>query len=121
MFPLENNEAVIWPIAGAPTVRVATFAGLPVPLDPQSEFNPPGDLLVVSTDSVDVGIEASNVPTVLSRRWNMKLRMVRRSGVEVQKLAQFAGGDSIASTWTVRVPPLPEADFVTIQARASKP
>jgi hypothetical protein len=121
MFPLPGDQAEIWPPNNSPTVRVATFAGLPVPADPKSDFIPPGDVLVVSVDSVAVQLEGKYVPTDPSRRWNVKLRVVLRSGREYVRTASYVSGDSTLSQWSTMVPPLPEADFVAIQARASKP
>ncbi len=112
---------MIWPPADAPAVRVTTLAGLPVPADPTSDFIPPADLLVVATDSVDVEIEAQNVPTDLARRWNVKLRVVLRSGEEYLRSASYESGDSTLSHWSATLPPLPEAEFVAIGARVSKP
>ena len=121
MLGIENNEAVLWPLSTSPSVQVTTLAGLPVPADPSADFIPPGDLLVIATDSVDVEIVAKNVPTDLARRWNVKLRVVLRSGVQYLRAASYDSGDSTQSLWTTKLPPLPDADFVAIQARVSKP
>ncbi len=117
MFPLTNDQAEIWPPSAAPTVRVSTLAGVPVPTDPRGRFVPPGDLMLISTEPVEMELVATNVPT----DWNVKVRVVRRSGDEYTVPATLVMGDSLSSTWSATLQTLPEADFVAIQARASRP
>ena len=121
MLPLNESDLAIWPPEGNPRIRVETVGGVPVPAEPQALFTPPGDLFLVSSDSVDVALVGTNVPVELARRWNVKLRMTRRTGAVSEVTAHYASGDSVSSQWTARLPYLPDMDFVALQARASRP
>ena len=117
LFPLPASGAQFWSDATAPSVRVLTVDGLPVPADPTALFNPPGDVLVNATGPVVVVIQATNVPLT----WNVNLRAGLRSGNFYSRDADFAGGDENSSTWTATLDPLPESDYVALQARAAAP
>jgi hypothetical protein len=118
---LDPDDLRIWPPSSYPTIRVTTVGDQPVPADPRARFVPPGDVFLVSSDSVTVELEGRNIPVDPSRRWNVTVRMVPRSGSPVFVPATLAAGDSIASVWSAKLPPLPDQDYVGIQARAYKP
>lgn len=114
--PLDNDEAVIWPPSTAPSVKVLTIAGVAVPDDPHAEFNPPGDVGLVTTEPVEVELSTLNVP----RDWNVVVRVTLRSGDEYYATAARPfPGDS--TYWTAELQALPSSEFVAIQARAYKP
>ncbi|MCA9758419.1 MAG: hypothetical protein KDA27_21665 [Candidatus Eisenbacteria bacterium] len=115
MLPPEFNGAEIWPAADAPTVRVTSIGGEDVPIDPSSRFAEQGDVFLTTADSVDVVVEAENVPL----DWTVVVEITQRSGDRAQRTpTTLIGGNELLSTWSVRVPPLPATDYVAVQARA---
>jgi hypothetical protein len=113
--PLDNDEAVIWLPDTAPRVHVVSVGSQTVPLDPNGQFNPPGDVFLVTADPQLVQIEAANVPT----SWLVKLRVIQRNGSAETLTATLVSGDDQASIWQVTLTGIPANDFVAVQARAS--
>lgn len=117
MMPLENNVADIWPPADEPRLRVTTFNGLPVPADPHSQFVGPGDVTIGDHGPVSAVLEARCVPL----NWSLTARVVPRTGAEYLRTATWVDGDSALSHWTIALDPLPDHEYVAIQAKATKP
>ena len=114
--PLDNDTAVLWPPDSAPRIRVVTVGTQPVPADALGQFNPPGDLLLVTTDPQPVVIQASNVPLA----WPVTLRVTQRNGVSSTINATLVNGDEQSSTWQATLTGIPLNDFVVVQVRASE-
>jgi hypothetical protein len=117
LSPLENDTAVVWPPSGSPGLQVVTVGGQPVPADPRAQFITPGDVYLNTTGTVDVDLEATNMPL----DWLVGIRVVLRSGGGYTVTANYVDGDSITSSWRATLSALPTSDFAAIQARASKP
>lgn len=117
LVPLDNDTAVIWPPAGSPELRVTSIAGQPVPADPQSEFDPPGDVALSTDPPVNVDIEATGMPI----DWLVQVRVVLKAGDEYFAGATYVDGDSVSSRWSATLQPIASPDFIAVQARASKP
>ena len=115
--PLEDDTAVLWPPDTAPRVQVVTVGTQPVPADPLGQFNPPGDVLLVTTDPQPVELETNNVPT----NWVVTLRVVRRNGSSETKTAEWVSDDGTFSIWATELSGIPLNEFVAVQARASAP
>jgi hypothetical protein len=124
---VDPHPAVIWPEdiptedlpgAAAPTLRVVSIDGSPVPDEPKSLFHGLGDVLLATTESIEVIIEATHIPT----DWNVVVRIVRRADESVEVAAVFDSGTVTESTWIATLAPgdIP-ADYAAIQARASQP
>ncbi len=113
--PLDNDTAVLWPPDTAPRIRVVTVGTQPVPADALGQFNPPGDVLLVTTDPQPVMMEANNVPTT----WLVKLRVTQRNGASSTIDAALVSGDETSSVWQATLTGIPLNDFVVVQARAT--
>jgi hypothetical protein len=113
--PLDNDTAVLWLPDNAPRIRVVTVGTESVPVDPGNRFNPPGDVVMVTTDPQPVMMEANNVPTT----WLVKLRVTQRNGASSTIDAALVSGDELSSTWQATLTGVPINDFVIVQARAT--
>lgn len=119
LSPLESDTAVLWLPDTAPRIHVVTVGSQTVPDDPLGQFNPPGDVLLVTTDPQPVVLQAYNVPTDLPGRWLVKLRVTQRNGTSTMINADYQTGDVLSSTWLASLTGVPLNDFVAVQARAS--
>jgi len=118
LTPLGVDDPVLWPPAGAPALVVVSINGEPVPADPNGEFTtPPGDVNLAALGPVDVILSATNVP-ILS---TVNVRLIPKSGPDLNVVASFTSGDDLASTWTATVDSLPRSGFAAVQARAQLP
>lgn len=116
-WPVANNAAVIWPLPGSPELRLVSVAGHAAPADPEARFDGTGDMLILDSGPIPVILESINTPT----NWNVTLRVVPRAGQAYVVSASHVDGDSLSSTWQATLQPLPQSDFVAIQARAAQP
>jgi hypothetical protein len=113
--PLDNDTAVLWLPDNAPRIRVVTVGTESVPVDPGNRFNPPGDVVMVTTDLQPVMMQANNVPTT----WLVKLRVTQRNGTSSTMDAALVSGDETSSIWQATLTGVPLNDFVVVQARAT--
>jgi hypothetical protein len=118
LTPLGVDDPVLWAPTDAPTLVVTTINGEPVPADPTGEFTtPPGDVNLAATGPVEVVVNAANVPITSS----VLVRLIPKSGEDLNVTALFTSGDETASTWTATLDSLPESGFAAVQARAELP
>lgn len=128
-FPLDG-EPEIWADSTAPTVRVVSIDGIPVPLDPRASLTAfPGDLALNADPPVEILLEAQNVPPASA----VTVRVAPRSGSAINEAASegqvapmilkasFRGGNKTLSTWSATLDSLPASGFVAVQARAVVP
>ncbi len=123
------DPAVIWPSAGAPTVRAVSLGGVLVPEDPRAELERClADVLLggfASLGPQTIMIEARNVPVAApAGPWIVAVRVVNKysagyygSGPTVN--ATFVSGDNSQSLWQASLT-LP-TNYSAIQVRVSKP
>ncbi|MFH1279224.1 MAG: hypothetical protein ABIK65_12695 [Candidatus Eisenbacteria bacterium] len=118
LTPLGVDDPVIWAPADAPTLVVVTINGESVPVDPNGEFTtPPGDVNLAALGPVDVVVNATNVPIAST----VKVRLIPKSGIDLNVVASYTSGDDLASTWTATLDSLPRSGFAAVQARAELP
>jgi hypothetical protein len=107
VVPLTSGDtALVWPPAEAPTVRILTIGGEPVPADPRAAFGTLGaDVALPETSTVPVVIEtlgveeASQVQVRLTPRGTTNFSAVDAVVSEV-----FTGTDPLQIHWTADVP-----------------
>ena len=113
-------QALIWPPADAPTVRVVSIGGEAAPGDPRAEFGTQGaDVVLGQTNSVPVIIETERVEQASV----LKVRMAPRLHGDVTEVE--AAVDSVVSTdplvvrWRADVPV--QNGYSAIQVRVIRP
>ncbi|MBA5868083.1 MAG: hypothetical protein GDA67_15430 [Nitrospira sp. CR1.3] len=122
-----GSIAQLWPedvVADSPSTRVVSLGSNNVPTDPQASFEfPYADVNTATSGAQTLVIECKNIPTGLDpigvQAWNVKARIVPRSGTVQNITASYVSGDYSLSTWEAQVT-LPTG-FSAIQVRASMP
>ncbi|HOW70239.1 MAG TPA: hypothetical protein PKY77_06505 [Phycisphaerae bacterium] len=111
-----GETATIWPETTAPSIRVTVIGDQNVPADPRASFDFPGqDTSLTDPSSITIRLECRNTPP----DWNVKVRVVPKTGADFAVDAVLVSGDLSASVWEASLS-LPDG-FCAIQARASKP
>lgn len=112
-----GSTGTIWPPASAPTVRVVSVGGIPVPADPAAEMSfPAADLVIDSDQPQSIVLETRNVPL----DWIVSLRINPKNGPPSQEIsASLTGGNEKLATWTVTA--TLNNSYSSMQAKAKKP
>src|SRR5439155_23466516 len=111
--------AVVFPPSTAPTVRINSINGAPVPDDPQSSFNY-GDVNLSVRGPVTLVLECSNVAASTDSA-TVRVRVTPKSGQDFMVDAGSPKGNRMMSTWTATLPSLPGNGLSAIQARMTLP
>lgn len=110
------SQVWLWPDLTVPRIGTIMVADQIVPPDPRARFDVPSqDLTFNTTAPLIVTISAHNIPL----DWNMKVRVVPKSGQDFTVSATLASGDEQLSYWQTQIT-LPNG-FAAIQVRASAP
>lgn len=123
-FSTVGATALIWPPAGAPTIKATVLDGLSVPANPLASLDfPAADVNVTNPNPMTLQLDCTNIPT----NSTVTVRVVPKSGTnclpgmsaDCTYPASFVSGDVNASIWTatIRTPD----GFSAIQARAVLP
>jgi hypothetical protein len=111
------NPPQIWPADAAPTVRVLTVDGKPLPADPRAALGPPAADQDIATegDSI-IEIETTNLDPANAQ---VIVRLTPRVGDALRLFATFKEGAMARALWaaTANIPP----GFAAIQVRAVAP
>ncbi|MCX7719549.1 MAG: hypothetical protein N2111_14260 [Candidatus Sumerlaeaceae bacterium] len=107
---------MIWPPASAPSVRLVSLGGQPLPADPRGQFNAwQYDLVLNEGGTRQLVIETRNVPTT----WSVTVLVTPIDYSYTRYTAAFQSGTEASATWTVDVNV--GSGIRAIQARAYKP
>lgn len=111
---VSSTPGMLWPAAGAPTVRIVSIGGEAVDPDPKAQFGPTPDASVSGLNPVLVLIETTNLPPASTV---VTLRVVPREGNDIRNIpAVYNPGSGL---WEASVDL--SSGFSTLQVRAVKP
>jgi hypothetical protein len=107
---------MVWPPLDAPSVRLVSLGGQPLPPDPRGQFDAWSyDLVLNEGGTRQLVIETKNVPTT----WSVTVLVTPIDQHYTRYMAAFQSGTEASATWTVDVNM--GSGIKAIQARAYKP
>lgn len=113
-----GTDAVIFPAADAPAVRVVSVGGVAAPADPRASLAAPGDVWLTDGNSQEVVLETTNVPT--DGTWSVVLRLAPSEGTVLTPNAVTLLTPGPPARWHAILPNLPVIKVTDLQARVAK-